>query len=292
MTSEFITDSYLVSAYDIFHGHLPNPREFPNTPELIFLDSGGYEASTGFDSSMPATAYYHPMAWSVADLVCVLDDWPSDVPAVFVSFDHPLLRVPFLRQVELAGQTLRGRRDHLTLLLLKPEKKERTTLRQTIAAASSDVNELGRFDIVGVTEKELGGTMLDRMAQVAKLRLSMDEGAVTAPIHVFGALDPLSVCLYFISGAEIFDGLSWLRYGYHNGVSIYPQNWRTLNRGLWEPDRSSVNHMVTGNYYAMLQLKHRLSEFAQSGDWQKLEPHSRLISDAWDSLRSRFRGRL
>ena len=286
--SEFVTDSFLISAYDIFHGNLPNPRELPATPDLLFLDSGGYEASSYFNNSMETTAYYHPRKWSMEDLVSVLDDWPINIPAVFVSFDHPLRRVSFSSQVASARETFRGRRDHLALLLLKPETETQDTVRHVVATASADINELGRFDIVGVTEKELGRTMLDRMVQIARLRLVMDKGDVAAPIHVFGALDPLSVCLYFISGAEIFDGLSWLRYGYHEGIGVYSQNWRTLNRGLWEPDAQSLSHMITGNYYAMLKLRHRLAEFHQTRDWRKLDPHGRLVSDAWDSLRAKL----
>jgi hypothetical protein len=34
----------------------------------------------------------------------------------------------------------------------------------------------------------------------------LDEAGVKSPIHVFGALDPLTVCLYFVAGAEVFDG--------------------------------------------------------------------------------------
>ena len=39
-STEFLTDTYLVSAYDIFYGHVPAPAELPR-PELIFVDSGG-----------------------------------------------------------------------------------------------------------------------------------------------------------------------------------------------------------------------------------------------------------
>ena len=38
-----VSNSYLVSAYDIFYGYMPqDPKEWPNT-DYLFIDSGGYE---------------------------------------------------------------------------------------------------------------------------------------------------------------------------------------------------------------------------------------------------------
>ena len=50
-TGEFVTEAFLLSAYDIYHEHLPKPEALPWKPEVIFLDSGGYEISTDRDYS-------------------------------------------------------------------------------------------------------------------------------------------------------------------------------------------------------------------------------------------------
>src|SRR5690606_32377632 len=113
-----------------------------------------------------------------------------------------------------------------------PQTSEESTLDDTLKSAIAHVEELGSFDIVGVTEKELGRSMLDRMVNVAKLRLAMDEAELRIPIHVFGALDPLSASLYYISGAEIFDGLTWIRYAYENGRCVYMHNLGALKYGI------------------------------------------------------------
>ena len=282
----------LISAYDIFYKHLPHPSDMSCTPEMIIVDSGGYEISTDCDYSSVIDPGPNPESWKTEDLESVFDNWPDHVPAVFVSFDHPDDRKPFTDQVADARRLFRKRLQHLTLLLLKPETKDQKTIKETIKSAMANPEELGRFDIVGVTEKELGRNMIDRMSQIAKLRMAMDEAGVKTPLHIFGALDPLSVCLYYISGAEIFDGLSWLRYGYKNGLCIYTHNLGAVEYGLHVPDELVRSRALTENYYALQSLQHRLLEFETTRNFEKLAPHARLLSDARDSLETKIKRRL
>ena len=290
---EFLTEVFLISAYDIYYKHLPCPSELSCTPELIFVDSGGYEISTDRDYSSVIDPLPQPETWTTEHLEDVFNNWPDDqIPAVFVSFDNPDERKPFAQQVVDARKLFQNRRQHLTLLLLKPETKTQTTLKETIKSAMANASELGSFDIVGMTEKELGRTMLDRMAQITSLRLAMDEADVRIPLHIFGALDPLSVCLYYIAGAEIFDGLTWLRYAYNDGLCIYTHNLGAVKYGLHVRDDLVRSRALSENYYALRSLQQRLLDFEETRNFDKLEPHAELLSDALDSLKTRFKGRL
>lgn len=291
-TSEFLTEIYLISAYDIYYEHLPNPSELPCTPEMIFVDSGGYEISTDRDYSSVIDPLPLPGPWTIEKLESVLDSWPEEIPAVFVSFDRPDDRKPFAEQVTDARKLFRKRRQYLTLLLLKPETKDQTTLNKVIQSAIADAAELGSFDIIGVTEKELGKTMLDRMAQIAKLRLAMDEADVKNPLHIFGALDPLSVCLYYIAGAEIFDGLTWLRYGYRDGLSIYKHNLGVVEYGLHVSDDLVRSRTLSNNYYALQKLQQSLREYETTQNFEKFGPHEELLKNAFDSLETKLRRKL
>ena len=132
--------------------------------------------------------------------------------------------------------------------------------------------------------------MIERMVRVAKLRLAMDEADVMAPVHVFGALDPISVCLYFIAGAEIFDGLTWIRYGYEDGRCVYTHNLGVLKYGLHVRDDSVKSRALADNYYFLQDLQRRLREFRVTNNFQKLEPHGQLLSNACDSLRTCLQG--
>ena len=290
-TSEFLTDVYLVSAYDIYYKHVPPPSELTNTPDLIFVDSGGYEVSTDYDYSSVMVPLPQSELWTSEMLESVYSAWPEQIPAIFVSFDHPERRKPFVDQIADARRLFRRQHQHLTLFLLKPETKEQTTLDRAIKSAVADATELGSFEVIGVTEKELGRTMLDRMAQIAKLRLAMDEAGVTSPLHIFGALDPLTVCLYFIAGAEIFDGLTWLRYAYNDGLCIYTHNEGVVKYGLHLRDDHIRSQVLSGNCYALQSLQQRLREFEKTGDFSKLKPHQDLLLNAFDSLKTKLNWR-
>lgn len=289
---EFLTEAYLISAYDIYYQDVPSADNLPFTPDLIFLDSGGYEISTDRDYSSVIDPLPAPEPWDVEKLKSVLGDWPEEIPAVLVSYDRPDERKPYPEQVANARKLFRDHRNQLGLLLLKPETESQNTLKETLGAAAVNASELGCFDIIGVTEKELGRSMIDRMTQIATLRLAMDNADVTAPIHVFGALDPLSVCLYFIAGAEIFDGLTWIRYAYNDGMCVYMHNASVVNFGLYERDNLVKSRTVANNYYYLQDLEHRLREFEATRTFDKLEPHSELLVKACDSLKTKLKGRL
>ena len=289
---EFLTEIFLISAYDIFYGHLPHPSEFTCVPEMIFVDSGGYEISTDCDYSSVIDPLSYPESWAIENLQSVLDEWPNHIPAVFVNFDHPDNRKSFANQIADARKLFRNRRHQLTLLLLKPETKDQKTLKKTIDAAVANTSELRNFDVIGVTEKELGSTMLERMAQITRLRLAMDEADVKNPLHIFGALDPLSVCLYYISGAEIFDGLTWLRFGYKDGLCIYKHNLGVVNYGLHFSDDLVRTRSLAENLYTLQELQQSLRDFETTYNFEKFGPHEELLKNAYDSLKTRFKGRL
>ena len=86
----------------------------------------------------------------------------------------------------------------------------------------ANVSTIGRFHILGITEKELGDSMIERMDNIARIRLALDDaGLQRVAMHIFGGLDPITVSLYFLAGAEIFDGLTWLRFGFNGGAALY-----------------------------------------------------------------------
>ena len=200
VAQEYITRTCLVSAYDVHYGYVPQPQDLTLTVDLMFLDSGGYEVSDDRDLSAVEKPVHRPEDWDVARLRAIWDRWPGSLPAVFVSYDHSNHRRSVSEQLRDAKEGAAARPGHLHSFLLKPEAQEERSLEPALRALQARIGELDGFQLLGVTEKELGSSPLERMVRIANLRRALDDASLRIPIHVFGALDPLSVCLYFVAG--------------------------------------------------------------------------------------------
>lgn len=115
VSKEQLTDSVLISAYDLYHKHLKKPRRA--IANITFVDSGGYETSDYQDLSAFFTQETRSHAWSAKKLAQIYDGWPDYVPAVFVSYDQ---RGAVARQARRALALLRGYPQHLHAFLVKP----------------------------------------------------------------------------------------------------------------------------------------------------------------------------
>ena len=217
-------DSLLISAYDIKHGLLADGHVFWSgfkdsryaQPRVLVIDSGWYEKNGSPPGSPFAVNAGELLSWEEDNYSGVIDSLDNDVSPIVVSWDH---RGPYEEQIQRA-QDFFGNRGHLaSLILLKPAAGSR--FHNLDKLSMEQISNLRIFDIVGVTEREIGETILDRLVNIAKLRRHLDTAGVSSPIHIFGGLDPLLTPLYFAAGAEIFDGLGWLRYAYREGVAMH-----------------------------------------------------------------------
>lgn len=284
--SEYLTDSLLLSAYDIHYGHL----NYPNNAftEICVVDSGGYETSDQHDLSATYVQAVTPSDWDQDKLHSVLDLWPGHVPAIFVSFDSPKKPLTLARQLERARQTRTRYPEQLHTFLIKPETADQRFVQ--LDSIRSALNDLSSFHIVGVTEKELGNSCINRMRSIAELRLALDDAGMKAvPIHVFGSLDPISVCLYFLAGAEIFDGLTWLRYAYLDGVAMYRQNAAARLDMLGRRDVFVTLAIMQGNLSALANQANQMRKFLNDGDFKHFGNHSELMYQAYELLRTKIK---
>lgn len=220
----YIKDSILVSAYDLHHCYFRKPTSFFQNKELVFLDSGGYELSPEFDQTEPVQWGTRKRPFTASDYRTVLDSIPKNLPFAVSSYDWGTRHKPLTQQIA-AAQSLFHKYPHfLKNFIVKPGTERFLEIEEIVR----HVRKFLAFDIIGVTEKELGRDLLDRLKTLAKLRLAMDRENITAPIHVWGGLDPVHTPLYFLAGAEIFDGISWLRYAYLDDVAVYRDSYSVL----------------------------------------------------------------
>jgi hypothetical protein len=280
----------LISAYDIHYGHLPKPERFPCTPTLTFVDSGGYETNSDLDLSAVYRFGAAVRRWGLRDYIRIIDHWPAHIAAAFVSFDREAASKPLRQQIAAANTLFRRYRDHLTIFLLKPSRRARHRVSGMLDEVRTAAGELASFGILGVTEKDLADTTLDRMTTVAHLRTILDEQGVHVPIQIFGALDPISSPLYFIAGAELFDGLTWTRFAYQDQHCVYIQNYGVTTVGIDAHDDFVKSKILSDNYASLRDLQLSMHRFAATHDFSHFNRHEEHLRRAAESLEARLRG--
>jgi hypothetical protein len=284
VAEEILTESMLVSAYDIAHGFLPSIQ--PLT-DITIVDSGGYETSDLLDLSAVFKNSTEKREWRLEQLREVYENWPEEVAAVFVSFDTQTLRQPLEQQIELAEDLLLRFPKQLKTFLIKPETDRQKHIQVDNVVAN--VKGMRNFDVVGLTEKELGGSLIDRMENIAKIRFAMSDAGIDTPLHIFGSLDPVSTPLYFLSGAEIFDGLTWLRYGYREGVAAYTHNTIALDAGI-DKRRSYIQSIgLATNYGYLIDLQTDMKKYLLEQDFGMFRHNSKFLRESFDHLRTKIR---
>jgi hypothetical protein len=254
----FITDSILVSAYDIYYGYLQGLPQLYRGKELVFIDSGGYELSPAYDSTEPIQVPRKVPGFSCADYTAVLRQLSKRLPFVISNFDWETRKEPIEDQVIAAQRLFNDFPRFLHNFIIKPGGNNRYL---DVDEAIRHAKKLRRFHILGITEKELGKNLLDRLSNLAKLRAAMDREDIHIPIHVWGGLDPVLTPLYFFVGAEIFDGVSWLRYAYYDGMAVYRDLYGVLELGI----ETSLDHAraltLNHNTTVLSRLTTSLREF-------------------------------
>jgi hypothetical protein len=282
---EYISEEILVSAYDISHKILLPEFDFASA---IFLDSGGYEASRDADLSEIYEGDHVGKDWSPEKYAEVVQNWKSASPTVFVSFDHPKFRTDTKEQIERARRLILPFGEHARSFLLKPESED--AIRLHLDRIIPHLTRLKDFAIVGVTEKEIGNSILSRMMNVARLRKALDRHYPDMPIHVFGSLDTISTYLFFLAGADIFDGLTWLRYAFSDGDTIYRHSFGALRLPITVNSDVVEGRCWSNNYQYMQQMRLNMAKHLNDGNFEHFGKHHGLIKSAYQEMCAELAG--
>lgn len=255
VAKDHITDVAMLSSYDIFYNTLGD--EWVN-PSLLFIDSGGYEARPEYDISEVQTVQYHPKEWTRAFHRQVLSELCVSSALGFVSFDEVSNGVPISQQIDLANALFGKFPEVVSDFLVKPYLGTHIDMDDVIRFSGA----LGDFNILGFTEKELGLSLVERLCNTVRIRQALMKKGFEVPIHIFGCLDPLSVQLFYLCGADIFDGLSWLRYGFHDSAAIYRNNWAAFVGCFELSDTEILQFSWLENLGALERLRTHMIEYA------------------------------
>ena len=280
--SETITDCALFSAYDIAHGHI---KSIPTYPAYLILDSGGYETSKDSELSDTRMYNYVETPWSSAQLEQVLDKWGARQPTIAVSFDHPSQRMSVKEQVERARELFKGRKFGRELLI-KPHSRD--AKRIDLSEVLGSVYDYRDFDVLGFTEKELGYSIFDRMVKIAQIRTRLTEVGISIPIHIFGSLDTVSTPLYFLAGADIFDGLTWLRYSYEDGRAVYQKNAAALKYGIRINDQDIDPKIWADNYQSIVNMELAMRRYLKEKSFASFKEHASFFETSIQEVHAKL----
>lgn len=269
VTKEFVGGPVLVSAYDVKRHRLR--QSALSFATHIFLDSGGYEAGADADLSEVVTRTEGRDPWTIKEYKDVLCNWDFVQPTIVVNYDSPARRETLEAQISRAKKHRELSPSAAHVFLAKPEPSNRRNRRYYVNVDKlvEHLQELEEFDILGITEKELGESLLQRLVNVSLLRRGLTSVGMEKPIHIFGSLDPVACPLFFVAGADIFDGLTWLRYGYFNGLTIYRQNVHAtdvLDAKTRDGELSALIHVQ--NFHALGRLMDEMIRFTDTQNFE------------------------
>ena len=263
--SPFMTDVSLVSAFDIHNNYL-NPEKIYGS-DIVFIDSGGYEVKPVND---PLEAYIDERSannWTYDLYRKTLDKLEPLSDVVIISYDDAH-KIPLENQIRNAHALFEQYPEFSGNFLWKPDPEE--IFCGSAEALTPFYNDLNSFRCFGVTDKELGASLIDRCRKIIEIRSLFNQLELNLPIHVFGCLDPLTSLLFFICGADVFDGLSWLRYVYRDNHLVYLQQATLLEDNSSLSDQEILSASWVDNLEAISNLQNTMKIYAQTFDPNKL----------------------
>lgn len=252
----------LVSAFDLHHGSLP--ADAVRMAQVVLIDSGGYESNPVHDLSEPYLDERPRRPWKLDDYQRVLASLPADGLFAVISFDAP---GDLASQIEEARGYLAGS-PHATIFLCKPLTPQHRWI--PLDELDEAIGELPGFSALGVTEKELGPSPLERCRAVVRLRRAISAAAQDLPIHVLGCLTPLSMLSYFLCGADMFDGLAWLRYSFTGGLATYGAEVAIANGDGAISDVERRTTQATANLRFLRRLAQAMQRYCERPDVEVL----------------------
>ena len=247
----------LVSAFDIAGGRLPVGA--PDMVNVVILDSGLYETRVRkLDLSSPEV-YPSPEVWTREQYLKVVQSMGDQGNLILVNFDH----VGRLEdQVKRAIEDFSVGPCAASDFLVKPADPAELVNAPKLAQFT---DALQQFSIIGITAREAGDSFLERCRTIVVLRHLLNNAGLDTPVHVFGAIKPYEVMSYFLCGADIFDGLSWLRWSFRDYGSVPIDETATEDMKWTLKDWELHAVQCTQNLTLLFRLQQAMQEYASEG---------------------------
>ena len=248
----------LVSAFDVAGGRIP--MGVADMVNVVILDSGLYETKT--ESVEPH--YFHTHAsefiWTKEHYHEVVKGMGKGGNIILINFDH-VGRLD--DQITKASKDFSLASHAASDFLVKPADEAEWV---NIPKLGYHLEALKQFSVIGITAREAGNSFLKRCSSIVMLRDLLDGADLDTPIHVFGAINLYEVLAYFFCGADIFDGLNWLRLAFRENSAV-PIDESAMENMKWNlSDLDLLTGEWTNNLRVLYRLQEAMQEYAENGD--------------------------
>ena len=91
-------------------------------------------------------------------------------------------------------------------------------------------------------------------------------------------MDFISVLIYFLCGADIFDGTSWMKYFFWKGFAVYLKQYDLLTES-W-PQKCYINKIqaIKNNLIERYKFEDKLGQFINTRDFKTFELDDIIIN--------------
>lgn len=222
----------LISAYDLaLDKDLHNTvADYRKKGGLIFVDSGGYEASRvnkyikNIDPNMLDEQVANGGVWSIDkfqknigtiefDLAATFDMYIGD-DEEFSTFEGRLLTF-IERQEEFLGEKM------VPVIHLRSEKGARELTHEQSLSVVNLIAKNFKPKFIAIPEREMGEGVIARYELVKSLVSELQVANSGTNIHVLGCGNPLTFAILAHAGIALADGLEWCRTNYGHEFHLF-----------------------------------------------------------------------
>ena len=238
----------LVSALDIALRRIPS--DVTDEVNLVLIDSGMYEARHAASQRIDHSLLGTNGDWVRHGYLEIAGRIDLGANVILVNYDG---FESVEQQIRQASEDFSHAPHAASDFLVKPESPAQLV---NVARLAQHTDELEQFNVVGVTAREAGDSLAQRCSSIVMLRDALDDAGLNLPIHVFGAITPLEVLTYSLCGADIFDGLSWLRLSFSENGSA------AIDEAAFHVERSNLTdfELRAREWLSNLRRLYRLQE--------------------------------
>lgn len=192
--------AFLISAYDIFKLEtqeekilLKDLSDLTDKRILFFLDNGNYESY-----------WYKDKKWTLENLESVLEKVSPDFCFSFDIFwdESKKIEKHIKETITSTAKTAGMQKTGETIALVH-------SYHELFPKVVREIVDYINPEIVAIPERELGPGIFTRAQTIKAIRDELNKTEKPIPIHVLGTGHPISILIYTLCGADMYDALVW-----------------------------------------------------------------------------------